>query len=144
MGADWQRTPCWVPVGADGKPLAAYDGIPHYESEVKALIGVTEMGWRNEDGEPIADVKALPLPCVELFCDGCGEEYGDDEFGYGVHFANPADALDAGREYEWTTGPEGTAHCPDCPPLTSSPEPVERVPGQLALDGTERERGLRG
>lgn len=141
MGADWQRTPCWVPVDADGKALEIYERTPHYESEADALIGVTERGYRADDDKAIAGVKALPQPCVELHCDGCGEEYEDDEAGYGIHFTNPDGAIRAGRESEWTFSPDGTAHCWACPPLAASPPPVEHVPGQLTLDGAEPGEG---
>lgn len=143
MGADWQCMPCWVPVDADGKPLDINEAIPHYESEADALIAVTECEYRADDGKAIAGVKALPQPCVELFCDGCGEEYQDEEAGYDIHFTDMREAMNVLAAAGWSQGPDGRLHCWDCPPLTASPPPVEHVPGQLALDGTE-ERGPRG
>ena len=83
--------------------------------------------------------------CITVACDICKYAYDEDE--YTAHFADLAEARKVLAGTGWTITADRKVFCAsgDTEHQTAldalmPPEPVTQVPGQLAIDETERTR----
>jgi hypothetical protein len=86
---------CWEPVRLDSGEGYWHDEDrwPHFKSRAECAETIAELVADWDEDEPLHLVArpCFDRPCVEIVCDGCGEEFSYDGDG-GMHF-DPSDPI---------------------------------------------------
>jgi hypothetical protein len=104
---------CWHLIDQHGRIYEGGDYEPHYDSEQEA----TEAAEEAETDDTRYTAVLLDKSCVTVVCNGCDEEFEDDD--HTPHFPSAALALSYADDCEWQTSPDGYALCDGCKTSTT-------------------------